>query len=76
MSNSKPTQSELILEYIKQFGSITQLQAIVDLGVIRLPSRVFELRQKGYPIVSERVPVANRYGGKSYINRYSLKEAE
>ena len=34
----KLTQSERVLDYIKEFGSITQLDAIRDLGIMRLAS--------------------------------------
>lgn len=71
---SKPTQNERILEYIEEFGSITQLDALRDLGVMRLASRVSDLRSKGYNIVSETESVLNRYGESCYIKRYSLGE--
>lgn len=74
--HSKPTQNQRILDYIKDFGSITQLEAIQDIGVMRLASRISDLKKKGYPIVSENVPVNNRYGEKCYIKRYSLKGGE
>ena len=76
MSNSKPTQNQRILDYINQFGGITQLEALRDLGVMRLASRISDLRRKGYYIVSENVSVKNRFGEKCSIKRYSLKEAE
>lgn len=73
-TNSKPTQNERIIQYIETFGSITQLEAIVDLGVMRLASRVSDLRRKGYNIISEWVAVKNRYGENSHIKRYRLGE--
>ena len=72
--NSKPTRNERILNYINEFGSITQLEAIVDLGVMRLASRVSDLRKKGYNIISDWVAVKNRYGENSHIKRYRLGE--
>ena len=33
-------QTERILKYINDFGSITSLQAMQDLGVMRLASRI------------------------------------
>lgn len=71
---SKPTQNERILEYIEEFGSITQLEALRDLGVMRLASRVSDLRSKGYNIVSKTEAVKNRYGESCHIKRYSLGE--
>lgn len=68
----KPTQNERIIDYINKFGSITQLDALRDLGVMRLASRISDLKSRGYPIVSTREQVKNRYGEKSYIHRYRL----
>ena len=75
MENSKPTQNQRILEYIEQFGSITQLDALRDLGVMRLASRISDLRRGGVKIVSTTEAVENRYGEKCHIKRYSFGEA-
>lgn len=72
----KPTQNERILEYIEEFGSITQLDALKDLGVMRLASRISDMRRMGIPIVSKVETVVNRFGEKTYIKRYSLQEEE
>ncbi len=72
MENCKPTQAQRVLEYIKTFGSITQLEALRDLGVMRLASRISDLRRMGYAIESEIVAVKNRYGEKCHIKSYRL----
>ena len=72
MINSNPTQAQMVLEYIEQFGSITQLEALKDLGVMRLASRISDLKKQGYPITSKVEAVQNRYGENCYIKRYSL----
>lgn len=69
----KPTQNERIIAYINRFGSITQLEALRDLGVMRLASRMSDLKSRGYPVVSKREMVLNRYGEKSPIARYSFE---
>lgn len=74
MQHSKPTQNERILRYINEFGSITQLEALKDLGVMRLASRISDLRKQGYPISSTVETVKNRYGEPCYIKRYSMVE--
>ena len=76
MVDSKPTQNQRIIDYMTEFGGITQLEALRDLGCMRLASRISDLRRRGYIIKSERVAVKNRYGEKSYIKRYSLGETE
>jgi hypothetical protein len=69
----KATQTERVLEYIEQFGSITQLEALKDLGVMRLASRISDLKKKGYPISSNIEAVKNRFGENCYIKRYSME---
>lgn len=70
--HSKPTQNQRILDYISEFGSITQLEALQDLGVMRLASRISDLKRLGYPITSKAETVKNRYGEKCRVKRYSL----
>lgn len=71
--HSKPTQNQRILDYINDFGSITQLEALRDLGVMRLASRISDLRKQGYSIISKREAVKNRYEETCYIKRYSME---
>ena len=70
---SKQTQSQRVLDYIGEFGSITQLEALKELGVMRLASRVSDLKKMGYPITSQMETVKNRYGENCYIKRYSME---
>ena len=69
---SKATQAERVLAYIEKFGSITQYEALQDLGVMRLASRISDLRKLGYPIHGESVAVKNRFEETCYVKRYSL----
>lgn len=68
---TKTKQSERVLAYIREFGSITQLEALKDLGVMRLASRISDLKKDGYAIEGKTEAVCNRYGEKVYIKRYS-----
>ena len=72
--NSKPTQCDRIVKYIKDFGSITTLEAFTELGVVRLGARISELRQNGVPIEGKNETVKNRYGEKCNIKRYYIQE--
>lgn len=74
MANRKPKQTERVLQYMRDFGSITQRDASNDLGVWRLASRISELKKDGYSITSKMEPVKNRYGETCHIKRYSLEE--
>lgn len=72
MNERKATQAERVLEYIEQFGSITQFEAMRDLGVMRLASRISDLKRLGYPIASDVVAVKNRFDENCYVKRYRL----
>jgi hypothetical protein len=72
---SKATQAQRVLEYMEKNGGITQLEALNELGVLRLASRISDLRRQGYNIVSERETVKNRYGETCHPKRYRIKEA-
>ena len=64
------TQKERIMKYIDDFGSITKLEAIMDIGVMNLGARIEELRKAGEPIISEMVSGKNRYGQVMRYARY------
>lgn len=72
MQHHKPTQNERILAYIAEFGSITQLEALQDLGIMRLASRISDLKRQGYSIASDIETVKNRFGEKCHIKRYRM----
>lgn len=44
------TQTERVLAYMKEYGSITSLEAMNHLGVMRLASRISDLKRHGIPI--------------------------
>lgn len=72
MTNSRPTQCEKVLKYLQDFGSITQLDALADLGIMRLGARIYNLRQNGIDIERRMKTVVNRYGEKCSIAEYFL----
>ena len=69
----KPTQNQRIIDYINEFGSITQFETLRDLGVMRLASRISDLKRLGYQVESEMVVVKNRYGEECRVKSYSLR---
>ena len=64
------TQKERIRKYLDDFGSITQLEAIRDLGIMRLTARIWEMQRDGEPIVTEWETGKNRYGDSTRYARY------
>ena len=71
----KLTQCMKIVKYMNDFGSITPVQAMKDLGVMRLAARISELEAEGWQIEHERETGENRYGEKTTYARYRLKQA-
>lgn len=66
------SDNQLILQYMKEHGSITRLEAEIYIGCRALPQRIHELRNHGIPIASETVKVPKRGGRSAYVSRYSL----
>ena len=73
---TRPTQNERVVAYLKEFSSITPLEGMRDLGIYRLPSRIYDLRKKGYLIKSEWVDVPTRWGTTTRVKSYSLMEEQ
>ena len=72
----KSTQCDKVLAYMRQFGSITQIEALSDLGCMRLASRISDLRQQGYAIGRRIRTGKNRYGDSVSFAEYYLFEEE
>lgn len=68
------TQNTRLLVYLKKYGNITQLEALSELGIFRLASRINDLKNKGHNIIGQMVDVENRFGEKVKIKRYFLIE--
>lgn len=72
----KTTQCERILRHLRDFGSISSLEAITEYGILRLASRINDLKRKGYPIISETKTGKNRYDESTHYKVYKLVEKE
>ncbi len=66
-------QKQIILTHLEMKGSIDSMTAIVKYGITRLASYIFQLRNDGYLIESERKKVRTRQGAKTTIAVYKLK---
>lgn len=65
-------QADRVFQYMKDFGSITPLDAVKDLGVMCLAERVRDLRNAGIDVKGTPESSKNRYGEKTRYMRYSL----
>lgn len=61
-----------VFDYLTEHGSISTLDAFVDLGETRLSARIFELKEKGICISSKTKAVTNRFGEKRTIKEYRI----
>ncbi len=68
------TQKQAILQYIKDFGGITSMEAYLDLGITQLGARIFELKEMGYSFDKTTIKRQNRYGKKIAFSKYSLRK--
>jgi len=68
------THQDRTLQYMRDFGSISSLEAFRDLGNTRLSATIFCLKEKGYNIKTETETSKNRYGENTTYARYSLVE--
>ena len=70
---ARPARQKMrTLQYLLDFGSITSLEAIADLGITRVGARICELRKEGYPIISIPETGKNRYGETTRYTRYRM----
>lgn len=68
------TQCEKILRHMEDYGSISSLEAVNEYGIMRLASRISDLKRMGVPISKETVNGRNRYGEATSYARYSLQK--
>jgi len=71
---SGQTQCDRILRHFRDYGSITSLEAMKEYGIMRLASRISDLRRLGYAIRKTTETSKNRYGEPTSCARYSLEE--
>lgn len=70
----KINQRQRIINYIREFGSITSLEAYKDLGITQLGARIKELKEQGYEFKTEWESSKNRYDEKVDYKRYYLAD--
>lgn len=67
------TQEEKVIEHIRNNGSITAKEAMDEYGIMRLASRIANLKKKHQiPIVKDMVAGKNRYGEVTHFARYRM----
>lgn len=70
----KTTQCQRILRHLKDYGEISSLDAMREYGILRLASRIHDLRKMGIAITSTTVAKKNRYDEITHFKVYRLDE--
>lgn len=70
----KKTQSEVILEHLQKYGTITSKEAIKKYSITRLAAVISKLRDKGYDIESVNKPVKSRKYKSTAVAEYRLSK--
>jgi hypothetical protein len=67
-------QNRRLLAYLRSHNahSVDPITAWAQLGIYRLGARIFDLRQAGHPITTERMEVTNRFGERCFVGYYKL----
>ena len=58
---AKQTHKTRLLDYLRNYGSITSLEAIRDLGNTRLSATIYVLKDEGYNIETTSQEVQTRW---------------
>lgn len=67
-------KTQLVLEHLLKKGSITSWDAIKKYGATRLSAIIFNLRKRGYDIVTLEIDGKDRYGQRCPYAKYILKK--
>ena len=70
----KITQRDRVINYIREFGSISSWEAYKDLGITQLATRIKELKEQGYEFRTEWESSKNRFGERTDYKRYYLAD--
>lgn len=70
----KINQKQRIINYMRQFGSITSWEAYQDLGVMQLGARIDQLKKDGYEFRTKWEIKKNRFNEEVSFKRYYLAD--
>lgn len=67
-------QRQRVINYIREFGSISSWEAYKDLGITQLGARIDQLKKEGYIFKTKWESSINRFGEKTEYKRYYLDD--
>lgn len=68
-----PPQCRRVLDFVKKNGSVNPMQAMNELGIMRLAARINDLKWMGYDFTTEIVRAKNRFGEQVRYATYYRK---
>ena len=68
------SQHQMILDFVRQNGSITPMDAFNHLFITKLSTRIGEMERSGILFDHTWESHTNRYGQTKHYMRYTLKE--
>jgi len=71
---AKTSQNDRVLRHLQTFGKITPIQALQEYGIMRLASRISDLKKEGYEIERTFKRHVNKFGESTHYAVYELKE--
>lgn len=71
---TKLSQKEKVLRHLKEIGSLTPIDALSEYSIMRLSSRICELKDEGHNIKSELISGVNKFKEKVTFSKYTLNE--
>ncbi len=74
MKKERLSQTQMILMHLQEYGTITSVEAMQNYGIMRLASRIKDLKRQGIDIISETVRSHNRFGDPVRFSQYRLAE--
>lgn len=69
------TQNTMIIDLLRD-GWLDPIRAFVEVGTLKLATRISEIRASGIMVEERLVPYVNRFGKHVYYKEYRIKEAK
>ena len=70
----KITQCDKVLRHLRDYGSITAIEAFSEYGILRLAARISDLKERGHNITREIKHGKNKYEEPVHYSVYRLIE--
>lgn len=68
------TQTDMVLNHLRKYSSITPREAEDLYAIMRLGARIYDLKRQGYVIKAINIKSTNRFGDPVRFARYFLEE--